>query len=463
MKNFSYWKCLWCLAALSGILYLAVPERAFAQGGKHSVSGKIADQSGAPLVGATVIVAGTATGTTTTLDGAFTISAAPENELIVSLIGYKTQQFKVGGRTTFDIVLEEDNQAIDEVVVVGYGVQRKSDITGSISQVKAEDIENRSITRVDQALQGKTSGVQSFSTSNQPGQTTPSIRIRGFSTNVDSSPLYVIDGVRTTNLGGIDPNNIASIEVLKDAASAAIYGAEAGNGVVLITTKRGSKGGSGNGNITFDFALQWDQARDVPEVLNSPQFVQRLIEGKVRTETEIMNSIANGAWDGYSTTRWKDHTFETGFTHRHTLSAQGANDRGNYFLSLGLNDQDGMVKDNYDTYRRISVMTNGSYKIKPWLTVGTNNNFEYFKSDGSISSSNMFSGSLFGAMLALDPTMFYTYSADNLPRHMQQLLEQGMPLVRDKNGDYYGITNIQPAIETCNPAIMMCWTIPDAR
>lgn len=455
MKKFSYRKCLWCLAALCGILLFAAPQRAAAQGGRHSVSGKVVDQSGMPVIGASVVVPGTTVGTTTNIDGAFEISVTPENELQISLIGYKPQTFKVGNSTVFDIILDEDNQAIEEVVVVGYGVQRKSDVTGSISQVKSEDIENRSITRVDQALQGKTSGVQSFSTSNQPGQTTPSIRIRGFSTNVDSSPLYVIDGVRTTNFGGIDPNNIASIEVLKDAASAAIYGAEAGNGVVLITTKRGKKGGAGNGNITYDFALQWDQVRDVPEVLNSQQFVQRLIEGKVRTETEIMRSIANGAWDGYSTTRWQDHTFETGFTHRHTLSAQGANDRGNYFLSLGLNDQDGMVKDNYDTYRRISIMANGSYKIKPWLTVGTNNNFEYFKTDGSISSSNMFGGSLFGAMLALDPTMPYTYPADNLPLHMQQLLDQGMPLVRDSNGDYYGITNIQPALETCNPAIMV--------
>lgn len=148
-----------------------------------------------------------------------------------------------------NIVLKEDSETLDEVVVVGYGVQKKSSVTGAISQVKAEDMQNRTISNAPAALQGKTAGVQVIQTSAAPGSS-PTVRVRGYSSNVSSNPLYVVDGIRLSDISGIDPNDIASMEVLKDAASAAIYGAEAGNGVVLITTKKGK---AGQGKITYDF------------------------------------------------------------------------------------------------------------------------------------------------------------------------------------------------------------------
>lgn len=156
------------------------------------------------------------------------------------MVGYSTKEVAAVSSGNIEVVMEESNIGLDEVVVVGYGVQRKSDLTGAISQVKTEDIENRTVVNAQQALQGKAAGVQVIQTSGAPGSN-PTIRIRGFSSNSSSDPLYVVDGLRTSNIAGIDPNNIESMEVLKDAASAAIYGAQAGNGVILITTKKGNQ------------------------------------------------------------------------------------------------------------------------------------------------------------------------------------------------------------------------------
>jgi TonB-dependent SusC/RagA subfamily outer membrane receptor len=182
---------------------------------------------------------------------------------------------------------------LEEVVVVGYGVQRKSSVTGAISQVKAEDMQNRTITRPEQALQGKTAGVQIVQTSGAPGAA-PQVRVRGYSSNSSSSPLFVVDGIRLTSIGGLDPNDIASMEVLKDAASAAIYGAEAGNGVILITTKKGQAGFS---KISYDFQYSSQSLARIPKMLNSEQYIDYMTEGQVFTLLSLMEG-----WDGVTNT-----------------------------------------------------------------------------------------------------------------------------------------------------------------
>ena len=242
-----------------------------------------------------------------------------------------------------DVTLKESSVMLNDVVVVGYGVQKKSSVTGAISQIKAEDIQNRTITNPQSALQGKTAGVQVVTTSNAPGSS-PTIRVRGYSSNVSSDPLYVVDGVRLSDISGIDPNDIASMEVLKDAASAAIYGAEAGNGVVLITTKRGS---AGNGKISYDFQYAWERPARIPRMLNAEQYIQYMSEGNFFTEDYLLRS-----WDGVTNTSWIDEAFETGHMQRHNLSFTNGNDRGNYYLSLSYLNNDGIVGGGKDKYER---------------------------------------------------------------------------------------------------------------
>ncbi|MDE5692235.1 MAG: TonB-dependent receptor plug domain-containing protein, partial [Alistipes sp.] len=196
--------------------------------GPAKVSGTVHDDQRNPMVGVNVIEKGTVNGTITDTDGKYVLTVAPGATLEFSHLGYIPQQIAVEGDVV-DAVLYEDAQTMDEVVVVGYGVQKKSSVTGAISQVKAEDMQNRTITNAQAALQGKTAGVQVIQASSAPGAS-PTVRVRGFSSNVSSNPLYVVDGIRLSDISGIDPNDIASMEVLKDAASAAIYGAEAGNG-----------------------------------------------------------------------------------------------------------------------------------------------------------------------------------------------------------------------------------------
>lgn len=234
------------------------------------VTGLVVDQNAEPLIGVTIKVKDDPKGGVVTgLDGDFSIMVQKGKTLVFSYLGYQTKE--VAAITSkLKVNMKEDNKVLDEVVVVGYGVQKKSSVTGAISQVKKEDMENRTITNAKSALQGKTAGVQIVSSSARPGAS-PTIRIRGFSSNGSSDPLYVVDGVRLGDISGIDPNDIASMEVLKDAASAAIYGAEAGNGVVLITTKKGTVG---SGKITYDFQYAVESLAKKPKLLNAEEYIQ---------------------------------------------------------------------------------------------------------------------------------------------------------------------------------------------
>lgn len=414
------------------------------------VTGTVTDDKNVPMPGASVLEKGTLNGTVTDLDGNFSINVAPGTVLVFSSIGYVTVEQTAS--ETMSIVLKEDSKLLDEVVVVGYGVQKKSDLTGAISSVKSEDLQNRSVPRAEQALQGKTAGVQLVNTSAKPGSS-PTVRVRGFSSNGSSDPLYVVDGLRVSDLGSIDPNTIESIEVLKDAASAAIYGAQAGNGVILVTTKKGQQGTS---SLTYEFQYSLTNLARKPKIINAQEAVQLMKESDLAVDDAYIkaNYIDNGCWDGTSSTDWFDVAFNTGKIMRHSLGLQGANDKGQYFASLNWYDENGIVRGNCDTYQRLTGTVNGSYNIKPWLRVGTTNSFEKYKvrqiTDGQ-GQANVYN-SMIARVITLTPLMADTYSPDNLPEKMQQLLDNNMPLLTDENGNYYGCwlggESIHPIVST---------------
>ena len=297
------------LSALAVLLLWCVPFL-LAQG-SVKVTGKVTDTMGEPMIGVSILEKGTSNGVITDIDGNYTLSVGEGATIVYSYIGYVTQE-KAAVAGVMDIVLSDDTQALEEVVVVGYGVQKKSSVTGAISQVKAEDMENRTIASPMQAMQGKTAGVTIFQTSGAPGQS-PTIRVRGVSSNAGSDPLYVVDGVRLSDISGIDPNDIESMEVLKDAASAAIYGAEAGNGVVLITTKKGK---AGQGSITYDFQITAQSLARKPKLLNAEEYLTYMGEGIHISADQIAQ------WDG-SDTDWIDETFGTSYMQKHNLAFTG--------------------------------------------------------------------------------------------------------------------------------------------
>ena len=425
------------LAASVLLLLLCVPI--FAQS-QVRVTGKVIDNLGEPMIGVSILEKGTTNGVVTDIDGNYSLNAKEGGTLVFSYVGYITQEHPVTGGT-LNITLKEDAETLDELVVVGYGVQKKSSVTGAISSVKAEDMENRTVTTAAQALQGKTAGVQLITTSSAPGET-PTIRVRGYSSNVASDPLYVVDGVRLDDISGIDPNDIESMEVLKDAASAAIYGAEAGNGVILITTKKGK---AGTGKIAYDFQLTSQSVARMPKLLNAQEYITYMTEGGFLNYDDIM-----AAWDG-TDTDWVNETFENSLMQKHNFSFSGGSDKGNYYLSLTYLNNDGIVKGDKDTYERMTATINAEYNIKPWLKVGTTNQIEKYNKQ-SVSSQYEY-GSLFSGILLMDPLTAVTYSPDNLPTHMQNALDQGKTLLQDENGNYYGVSNWYTG-ENYNPLVM---------
>ena len=419
------------------LMALFMSVTSFAQG----IKGTVIDENGEPVIGATVAEKSNAKNATITdFDGNFMVNVKAGQVITVTYIGYQT--FEGAAKNGMTINLKPDNKVLDEVVVVGYGVQKKSSVTGAISQVKPEDMENRTITNAQQALQGKTSGVQIIQSSAAPGSS-PTVRVRGYSSNVSSNPLYVVDGVRLSDISGIDPNTIASMEILKDAASAAIYGAEAGNGVVLISTKKGK---AGQGKISYDFQWTDESLARVPKMLNSEQYIQYMDEGNIFTKDYLLKN-----WDGVTNTSWTDVAFNHGHMQKHSLSFTGGNDRGNYYLSLAYLNNNGIVKGDADVYKRLTATINSEYKIKDWLKVGTTNQIEKYDVR-SVSSNNEY-GSLLTSILMLDPLTPDTYTADNLPYQMQNAMAQGKQFLQDENGNYYAVSKFY-AGEQYHPMIM---------
>lgn len=397
------------------------------QQNEKTITGVITDRAGEALPGVTVVVEGTNIGTITADDGTFTLRI-PDNaqELHISFVGMQTQIVPIAGKTTFTITLAEDTIGLEEVVAVGYGVQKKSNITGAIATVNAEELENRSVNNVGKAMQGKVSGVQVLSLSGAPGSS-PEFRVRGYSNNGESSPLYIVDGLQVEDIAYLDPNSIGSIEVLKDAASAAIYGAQAGNGVVLITTKTGSAGSS---RFFYNGMYTSQTQRNKLTMMDGNQFKTFWMEAG---QPESAFQSAN--------TDWNKVMIENGSRINQTIGFEGGTEKASFYSALTYNKDDGMVVGNSDTYERVAVQINATYKVNEWLKVGSNNSMERAKTV-SVSANNFTTtGSAIGGAYFYDPTVPVYYQNDSDAPASLGLLEaeaSGYHVNRNSDGQLYG-------------------------
>ncbi len=377
---------------------------------------------GQPIPGVSISIKGTTTGLLTDVNGAFTLNVPARSTLVFSFVGMKTQEILVTASITLNVVLQSEVAVMDEVVVVGYGVQRKSLVTGAISSIKADDIVNLSITRPEQALQGKTAGVQVISAGGSPGAAMK-VRIRGVSTNGSSNPLYIVDGVKTGDINYLDPNDIESMEVLKDAASSAIYGSEGANGVVMITTKTGK---AGKNVLNYEIQTGWLSIAKKPTVMATPAYVAYQNEAG-RADISTVNN------------NWLDDIFETGYMQKHHLSYSGGNDKSSFSISGSYLSQDGIITGSRDQFNRYSVRLNSDHKVAKWLKVGENMAFTHTLRKG-VSEDNEYGG-LIADALQLDPTTPVRYTdPSQIPADVQTIIAAHPNVARDPNGNIYGIS-----------------------
>lgn len=340
---------------------------------QRTVSGVITDASGETIIGATVLVKGTTQGTVSDIDGAFTLEVTDDAVVAISYIGYLPKEIPVAGRSTLSIVLHEDRQLLEEVVVVGYGVMRKRDLTGSVASVSGETLRDKPLASVGEALQGRAAGVQVIS-SGKPGDNV-SFRIRGISTINNSEPLLVIDGVPTDlGINSLNMEDVETVDVLKDASATAIYGSRGANGVILITTRKGK---SGDGTISFSANWGVQHATNMPQMLNASQFASLHNEMIANYNLSVATSSQLAQRPDFADpTSWNESTdwlgmlFDQAWMKNYTLSYSGGSDRGSYYVSGGVLDQDGIVLNT--SYRRYTVQFNSESKVRPWITFGHN-------------------------------------------------------------------------------------------
>lgn len=342
-----------------------------------SVQGRVLDETGSPLAGVSVQVKGDAAKTATDEQGNFRLNVAPNAILVFSYIGYLPLEQAVDGQSTIAVSLTPDNTNLDEVVVVGYGTQKKRDVTGSVASFSAEKLQLQSMpqTTITQSLQGRVSGMTVSTTSSNAEGNSNSIQVRGRnSISASSSPLVVVDGIPFSDqLSELNPNDIASIEVLKDASAAAIYGSRAANGVLLVTTKKGI---AGSPVIAYDGYFGIDEIAYLPDLMDANSFyqtkVERYGEGAL-TRTEIMSNEQG------INTNWIDLATHLGQRQQHALSVSGGSENTHYYVSGSLNDTKGIAIN--DQFKRINMRVNLDTKIRPWLTLGTNTQFGYYNRD----------------------------------------------------------------------------------
>ncbi len=412
---------------------------------KKTITGNVKDENGEALPGVSIVVKNTTVGVITDFSGNYTLEIPSDADILVySFVGMKPQEITIGTKTEINVVLQSDVVGIEEVVAVGYGVQKKSVVTGSISSVKSEDLQNQSISRAEQALQGRTSGVQVIQNSGAPGSSM-NIRIRGYGSNRSSEPIYIVNGTKVSNLSAIDPNDIENIEVLKDAASAAIYGAEGANGVVLVTTKGGEVG---KGRIMYEFQRSIQaQARKV-DVLNAADYKTYMTEAGT-----LPSSALSDPYD----TDWQDAIFEPSPTSKHYLSFTGGTDRGSFMMSGSYLDQDGVVVGDKDKFKRYTFTFNSDYKLNNWLKVG--HNITFSKTSLKAVSENSEYVSVITSAMMLDPLTPVSYqNASEIPVVVQNNIDAGYNFLKDEQGQIYGVS--QYVTSTANPFVTRDATYP---
>ncbi len=396
------------------------------------ISGRVTDQEGASLPGATIAVKGTSTGTVTGVDGNYSIEVENTDvTLVFSFIGYLPKEVVVGNQTIINITLIEDIAELEEVVVIGYGVQKKSVVTGAISSVKAEELVMRPVASPEQALQGKVSGVVITQNTGAPGSAM-TVRIRGVGTSGYNEPLYIVDGVQMGNLSSINPADIESVEILKDAASGAIYGARAANGVVLVTTKKGKAGKmTVSYNGYYGVQTPWKKL-DVPDayeymMLRNEGYTNDGLSPKY-SEEEIINNIYD--------TNWQDEVFsQSAPITNHHIQVSGGNDYSKFNMSAGYFNQKGIVGGDKASYDKYSFRVNSDHKINDHIRIGEN--FSYYTSGQSGIANQHYIIGVLSTALSTEP---------NIPIHMTDPETVAYydalpttPVVDASNGLYYTI------------------------
>ncbi len=332
-----------------------------------SVTGIVSDVSGDALPGVSVVIKGTTEGVVTDINGKYTLNAGKNAMLVFSFIGMKTQEVNVSGRRTINVKMVEDTEILDEVVVVGYGVQKKSSLTSAVSAIKGDDLLKAPSTNISQILGGRLPGISSVQESGEPGLDQASLKIRGSIYSV----MYVVDGFPVKNINDIDPNDIESVSVLKDGASAAVYGLQAAGGIIIITTKKGE---AGKTKVTYDASFGASMNANFPKFMNGPQFayyynmgdmMDQLANGTIKDKNQYVpvyskENVAamtnSDPTDGWDNVNYIDKVFGTGFNQKHSVTIQGGNEKMHYFASVGYLGQEGNI-ENFN-YRRYNLRTN---------------------------------------------------------------------------------------------------------
>ena len=422
---------------LTLILALGLSLAAMAQ--NVTFKGAVKDVAGQPIVGAFLVEQGTNNGTMTDVDGSFSLRVNKGANVEVSCLGYVSQTVQVSVDSVKDIILEDDSQMLEETVVIGYGVQKKSVVTASIAKVDADALGFNAPTRVDNALKGLTAGVQVTASSGQPGASSR-IRIRGIGTINDSNPLYIVDGM-PMGIDGIDylnPQDIESIEVLKDAAAGAVYGARAANGVILVTTKKGTKGGA---KVAYDFSYGVSSPWRERGVLNASEYALLINEGRINAGMAPAYSDPWGYGEG---TDWQKQVFNYNAPQQsHELSVSGASDAVNYYMSLGYTSQEGIVGGQFgrSNYDRLSLRSNTIYTLldkkneRNWLNnIVLTSQLSYANIHSKGVDENSQWGSPLGSALALSPILGVYATEDELAQYAT--IYAGQALVADENGTF---------------------------
>ncbi|PJJ08336.1 TonB-linked SusC/RagA family outer membrane protein [Flavobacterium sp. 1] len=413
--------------------FLSILFSVYGQAQDLTVKGKVIDEKGVPISGATIILKGTSLSGATDFDGRFQINAPKNGVLSISFIGYKTVDLAVNGQTSVEVKMYPASQDLNEVIVVGYGTQKKSVTTGAISSVRARDLEKVPNGRVEQALQGRVSGVTIAASSGQPGSNS-TVRVRGVTTFAGNDPLWVVDGV-VVDAGGIgflNQSDIESIEVLKDAASAAIYGTRAASGVILVTTKKGK---SGKMTVNYNGFAGISSPEKTLNLLNATQYGALMNEKSIATGGPVLFSDLSALGTG---TDWQKAIFNTNaMRYSHELSISGGNDVSTFYASFGIQDQEGIVTTENSKYNKKSFRLNSTHKLSKFFTFGQTLAFTHVKSSG-IDANNESNGPLISA-INLDPI---TPLVETDPIKANSAPYSGNAVIRDANGNPYGISSL---------------------
>ncbi|WP_343329426.1 SusC/RagA family TonB-linked outer membrane protein [Polaribacter staleyi] len=400
-----------------------------------TITGQVTDSQGNTLPGVSVVIKGTTKGANADFEGNYSLpDVSPNDELVFSYLGMNSQTILVGNRTKINVVLQDNLESLDEIVVVGYGSKKKSLVTGAISSIDSKQIKSSSNQRVESVLQGRTSGVTVSSSSGSPGSGAK-IRIRGAGSSGNSEPLFIVDGMKASSIADIAPSDIANIEILKDAASAAIYGTEGANGVVIITTKRGRKGGL---QVSFNSQFGIQSLKTNMELMNASQFVTYMNEAG-------LTSVVDNGYD----TDWIEETFSTAVMHRNDINLSGATDHFSYYTSASHLDQDGIVGDGSTSFKRSTFRVNLKGDVAKWLEVGINST--YSSSDKSGIQENSDTRGVIQNMLIIDPLTPVTYANESVPQSVtDRATANGVPVLKDGNGNVYGYPSYSTG-EVINP------------